>query len=270
MTRTVAALLAASGLPLLEARVLLAHRLKVPRERLVAHPELAIDAADSEAFTELARRRTAGEPLAYLLGDREFYGRSFTVTPHVLVPRPETELLVELALELMRALEEPRVVDLGTGSGCIAVTLALECRGAQVTATDASPAALDVARGNARRLGATVSFHLGDWYGAVPVGSVFDVIVANPPYVAPGDPHLDALRFEPMQALTDGRDGLACLETIVAGAAARLAPGGWLLVEHGYDQAPAVGALFATGGLTARTLADGAGHPRVTLGRAVG
>ena len=267
MTRTVAALLAASGLPLLEARALLAHRLRVARERLVAHPELAVDPVDADAFIDLARRRAGGEPLAYLLGEKEFYGRSFLVSPAVLVPRPETELLVDLALERMRAIEEPRVLDLGTGSGCIAVTLALECREAQVTATDASPTALEVARGNANRLGATVAFHLGDWYGAVPVGQTFDVIVANPPYVAPGDPHLDALRFEPMQALTDGRDGLACLQTIVAGAAARLAPGGWLLVEHGYDQGPAVGALFAAHGLSARTLADAAGHPRVTLGQ---
>jgi release factor glutamine methyltransferase len=267
---TVAALLAASGLPVLEARALLAHRLRVSRERLVAHPELAVGRADAEAFVDLARRRVAGEPLAYLLGEREFYGRTFTVSPDVLVPRPETELLVELALERMRPLDAPRVLDLGTGSGCIALTLALECPAARVTATDASPAALEVARGNAHRLGAAVALHLGDWYDAVPAGPGFDVIVANPPYVAPDDPHLDALRFEPLRALTDGRDGLGCLRTIVAGAAACLAPGGWLLVEHGYDQAPAVGALFAAGGLTARTLADGAGHPRVTLGQVVG
>lgn len=267
MTHTVAALLAASGLPLLEARALLAHRLRVARERLIAHPELAVDHADVQAFIDLARRRGAGEPLAYLLGEKEFYGRPFIVSPQVLVPRPETELLVELALERMRAMQEPRVLDLGTGSGCIAVALALECRGAQVTATDASPAALAVARENARRLGAAVAFHLGDWYAAVPAGRAFDVIVANPPYVAPGDPHLDALRFEPMQALTDGRDGLACLRAIVAGATARLAPGGWLLVEHGYDQAAAVGALFASSGLSAQTLADGAANPRVTLGQ---
>lgn len=267
MTHTVAALLADSGLPLLEARALLAHRLRVPRERLVAHPELTVSEADAEAFSDLARRRLAGEPLAYLLGDKEFYGRSFLVSPAVLVPRPETELLVDLALERMRAIDTPRVLDLGTGSGCIALTLALECPAARVTGTDASPSALEVARTNATRLGAAVEFHLGDWYDAVPPAQVFDVIVANPPYVAPGDPHLDALRFEPMQALTDGRNGLACLRAVIAGARARLAPGGWLLVEHGYDQAGDVGALFASSGLAAQTLADGAGHPRVTLGR---
>ncbi len=189
------------------------------------------------------------------------------MSPAVLVPRPETELLVDLALERMRAIEAPRVLDLGTGSGCIAVTLALECREAQVTATDASPTALEVARGNANRLGATVAFHLGDWYGAVPVGQTFDVIVANPPYVAPGDPHLDALRFEPMQALTDGRDGLACLQTIVAGAAARLAPGGWLLVEHGYDQGRRRGRAVRRPRPQCADAGRRAGHPRVTLGQ---
>jgi release factor glutamine methyltransferase len=268
VTTTVAALLAASGLPMLEARALLAHRMRVPRERLIAHPAAAVGAHDADAFLDLARRRACGEPLAYLLGEKEFYGRSFVVSPDVLVPRPETELLVDLALARMRTVERPRVLDLGTGSGCIAVTLALECPGARVTATDASAAALAVARRNAERQGAGVEFHLGDWYGALPAGGVFDVIVANPPYVAPGDPHLEGLRFEPMRALTDGRNGLACLEAVVAGAAARLAPRGWLVVEHGYDQSAAVGALFAAAEFDAQTVADGAGQPRVTLGQA--
>lgn len=268
MTTTVATLLAASGLPMLEARALLAHRMRVPRERLIAHPDTAVGTQDADAFLDLARRRVSGEPLAYLLGEKEFYGRSFVVSPDVLVPRPETELLVDLALGRMRAVARPRVLDLGTGSGCIAVTLALECAGARLTATDASADALAVARRNAERQGADVEFHLGDWYDALPAGGVFDVIVANPPYVAPGDPHLEDLRFEPMRALTDGRDGLACLETIVAGATARLAPRGWLLVEHGYDQSTAVGALFAAERFEAQTIADGAGHPRVTLGQA--
>jgi len=267
VTPTVAALLADSGLPLLEARALLAHRLQVARERLVAHPETTVEAADVEAFIALARRRALGEPLAYLLGEREFYGRAFAVTPDVLVPRPETELLVDLALERMRTLERPRVLDLGTGSGCIAVTLALECPAAQVTATDASAGALGIARCNAERLGAVVAFFLGDWYDALPVDATFDLVVANPPYVAAGDPHLEGLRFEPAQALTDGGDGLACLRAIATGAARRLAPHGWLLVEHGYDQAVAVGTLFARNGLGAETRVDGAGLPRVTLGQ---
>lgn len=268
MTATVARLLAASGLPLLEARALLAHRLQVPRERLVAHPEDEVAAEDADAFGRLVQRRAAGEPLAYLLGEKEFYGRSFRVTPDVLVPRPETELLVDLALQRMRALRRPRVLDLGTGSGCIAITLALENPAATVTATDVSPAALAVAQANAARLGATVEFRAGDWYGAVPLGELFDLVVSNPPYVAAGDPHLEALRSEPLQALTDGRDGLSCLRSIVAGAAAHLAPDGWLLVEHGYDQAAAMGALFARAGMSASTVSDAAGLPRVTLGRA--
>lgn len=274
MTSTVAALLAGSGLALPEARALLAQRLQVARERLVAHPETIVAAADADAFVALARRRAQGEPLAYLLGEKEFYGRAFAVTPDVLVPRPETELLVDLALERMRALVDesrkldgPRVLDLGTGSGCIAVTLALECPAAQVTATDASAGALAVARRNAERLGAAVAFRSGDWYDALPADAEFDLIVSNPPYVAAGDPHLHDLRFEPSQALTDGRDGLTCLRAITAGAGRRLAPRGWLLVEHGYDQAAAVGALFARSGLDAETRADGAGHPRVTLGQ---
>jgi release factor glutamine methyltransferase len=267
VTSTVAGLLAQSGLPLLEARALLAHLLRVARERLVARPETIVATADADAFVALARRRALGEPLAYLLGEKEFYGRAFGVTPDVLVPRPETELLVDLALERARAIERPRVLDLGTGSGCIAVTLALECPVAHVTATDACADALAIARRNAGRLGAAVMFRSGDWYDALPVDATFDLIVSNPPYVAAGDPHLEDLRFEPMRALTDGRDGLACLQAIAAGAGRRLAPRGWLLVEHGYDQAAAVAALFARSGLTAESRADGAGHLRVTLGQ---
>lgn len=269
MTTTVAELLATSRLPLFEARALLAHRLRVPRERLIAHPDDAVGRDEVAAFGDLVRRRASGEPLAYLLGEKEFYGRSFRVTPDVLVPRPETELLVDLALARMRGLMRPRVLDLGTGSGCIAVTLALECPAAMVTAVEAWPAALEVAEDNARRLGATVEFHAGDWYQALLAGSLFDLIVANPPYVAADDPHLEALRFEPQQALTDGRDGVSCLEAIVLGAPSHLAPGGWLLVEHGYDQAARAGALFARAGMTAaETVSDAAGLPRVTLGRA--
>lgn len=265
MTTTVAALLATSGLPALESRALLAHRLRVPRERLIAHPELSVDGADAEAFIDLARRRAAGEPLAYLLGTKEFYGRAFAVSPDVLVPRPETELLVDLALERLRGMAQPRVLDLGTGSGCIAITLALEHPGALVTATDASVAALAMARRNAEQLGAGLTLLQGDWYCALPADAEFDVIVSNPPYVAPDDPHLGALGFEPLHALTDGRDGMACLEAVVEGARGRLAAGGWLLVEHGYDQAPAVQALFARQELHPRSQADGASRLRITF-----
>jgi release factor glutamine methyltransferase len=268
VTRTVAQLLAASGLPTAEARALLAHRLAVPRERLIARPAAAVDCAAAADFAAAAARRAAGEPLAYLLGEREFYGRPFTVTPEVLVPRPETELLVDLALERLRGLPHPRVLDLGTGSGCVAVTLALEHAGARVTATDASTAALAVAQGNAARHGAAVQFRHGDWYAALPPNAEFDLIVSNPPYVAAGDPHLAELRYEPAVALTDGADGLGCLLLVVRGARAHLAARGWLLVEHGHDQAGAVHGLFAAVGLAGASRADLQGHLRVTLAQA--
>lgn len=267
MTATVGKLLAASGLPMLEARALLAHCLGVARERLVAHPELAVDAAAAAAFHAAVGRRMAGEPLAYLLGEREFYGRPFAVGPDVLVPRPETELLVELGLVCLHAAVRPRVLDLGTGSGCLAITLALERPDAHVVATDASTAALAVARANAVRLGARVEFLHGDWYDALRPATTFDAIVANPPYVAADDPHLHALRFEPRAALTDGGDGLACLATVVAQAARHLAGGGWLLVEHGHDQAAAVQAMFCAAGFAPALHRDAAGQPRVTAGR---
>lgn len=267
MSRTVAALIAASGLPAGEARALLAQQLRVARERLIAHPEHVIGESDAAAFRALAARRSAGEPLAYLLGMQEFYGRPFVVTPAVLIPRPETETLVELALERIRALAAPRVLDLGTGSGCIAITVALEHHGADVTATDVAQSALDVACTNADQLGAHVRFHCGTWYQALPAEQRFDLLLANPPYVAEGDPHLDALRHEPRLALTDGSDGLASLTTVVSGAAAHSAPGAWLIVEHGYDQSDAVRALFTRYGWRAQACADLAGQPRVTLGQ---
>jgi release factor glutamine methyltransferase len=263
----VAALLTGSGLPVAEARALLAHLLSVPRERLVAHPELGVDAAVVEQFNALARDRRDGVPLAYLLGEREFYGRRFTVTPAVLVPRPETELLVERALACIAGVERPRLLDLGTGSGCIAITLALERPDAAVVAVDRSAEALAVASDNALALGAQVHFMHGDWYA--PVSGQFHCIVANPPYVAPGDPHLQALRHEPIGALVAQGDGLADLRRIVSGAAAVLHAGGWLAVEHGHDQAAAVRDLFAHAGFTQVSSArDLQGIERVTLGQA--
>jgi release factor glutamine methyltransferase len=268
VTATVGELIAASRLPVREARALLAHRLAVARERLIADPARAVGERDATAFQALAARRAAGEPLAYLLGSQEFYGRSFAVTPAVLVPRPDTETLVEQALERIGTLPAPRVLDLGTGSGCIAVTLALEHRGARVTATDVAPSALAVARTNAEALGAHIEFHCGAWYDALPAGAdAFDLIAANPPYVADDDPHLGALRFEPRRALTDGSDGLASLTAVVAGAAAHAAARGWLVVEHGYQQGEAVRALFDRHGWRAHTCIDLAGQPRVTVGQ---
>jgi release factor glutamine methyltransferase len=263
---TIADLLKASGLPLPDARALLAHSLRCTREALIAHPERRVDDHDANSFEQLAARRRAGEPLAYLQGEREFYGRTFKVGPAVLIPRPETELLVTLALERAQSADRPRLLDLGTGSGCIAITLALEAAGAEVVATDISRGALDVARANAARLEARVTFIESHWYATVD-GS-FDLIVANPPYVAPGDPHLDALRHEPAQALVAADGGLACLRQIVAGASAHLSPGGWLLVEHGYDQAAAVREMLAKEGFDQlETVPDDARIERVTLAR---
>lgn len=263
---TAAALLASSDLPGAEARALLAAVLGVLRERLVAHPELAVDAPAADRFAALAARRRAGEPLAYLLGRREFYGREFEVGPAVLVPRPETELLVDLALDALRGRAAPRVLDLGTGSGCIAITLALERPDAQVTGVDRATAALAIAQANAVALGARLSLFESDWFGAVQ--DEFELIVANPPYVAEDDPHLDALAYEPRHALVAGRDGLDSLRIIVREAPAHLAPGGRLLVEHGHDQGAAVRRLLAQAGFDAvRTVRDAAGIERVGSGR---
>jgi release factor glutamine methyltransferase len=268
------ALLERSGLPRLDARALLSHVTGRPREWLLAHGDEPADPVAADAFAALAARRRAGEPLAYLLGWREFLGRRFAVGPAVLVPRPETEGLVEAALARLPAAggAPPRLLDLGTGSGAIAVSLALERPDAAVVATDASADALAVARANARALGATrIDWRLGDWWAALPAdAAAFDAIVSNPPYVAQDDPHLldAALRHEPPAALASGPRGLDAIRTIVAGAPARLAAGGWLLLEHGHDQGDAVRALLHAAGLgSVATLADLQGLDRVTLGR---
>jgi release factor glutamine methyltransferase len=263
---TVAALLAASGLPALEARALLARELGVPRERLLAHPEATVDPARARSFSALTGRRLAGEPLAYLLGGKEFYGRWFAVSAAVLVPRPETELLVELALRHLAGIERPRVLELGTGSGCIAITLALERPDAQITATDRSHEALTIARANAATLGASaLLFVHGNWFEPLPTRAQFDLIVSNPPYVAADDPHLAALSHEPALALTSGGNGLAGLRAIIEGGRTHLGAGGMLAVEHGYDQAAAVRALLVEHGWSGtQTYRDAAGHERAT------
>ncbi|MBV8049110.1 MAG: peptide chain release factor N(5)-glutamine methyltransferase [Paludibacterium sp.] len=267
---TIASALAAYPLPRLESRLLLMHVVpELTHARIVGYPERVLASDVYARFCALAERRVAGEPLAYLLGMREFYGRPFAVTPDVLIPRPETEHLVEAALA--RVGHQPaEVLDLGCGSGAIAVTLALEAPSWRVSAVDVSAAALTVARGNAERLGARVDFLQGSWFAPLPPGGCFQLIVSNPPYIAASDHHLDEgdVRFEPRLALTDGGDGLACLREIAAGAPARLAPGGWLMVEHGYDQGEAMRALLAAQGFVeVETLPDLAGLDRVTLGR---
>jgi release factor glutamine methyltransferase len=262
---TVADLLQRSRLPTLEARALLAHVLTTTRETLIAHPERGVDAPTAVRFHALVARRRSGAPIAYLVGEREFYGRSFSVTPDVLVPRPETELLVELVLARAALTHAPGMLDLGTGSGCIAISLALGRPDARVVAVDISEAALRVARGNAERLGARVVFKHSDWYSEV--SERFDFVVANPPYVAQGDPHLLDLQHEPQDALVAADDGLACLRAIVAGAPQRLNERGWLLVEHGYNQAAAVRDLFLEVGFKSiATHVDAANIERVSLG----
>lgn len=219
---------------------------------LEAHRDDEVPVASE--FSALVGRRAAGEPIAYLMGVREFYGRDFAVSPNVLIPRPETELLVDIAKTKVGARETARALDLGTGSGCLAVTLALELPRVRVTAVDVSPAALEVARGNALRLGATVEFVESDWFAALSP-QPFDLIVANPPYVAAGDPHLDEgdLQFEPVGALTDPSDegdGLSAIRRIVADAPLWLMPQGWLFFEHGYDQATAARQLLEAAGFS--------------------
>ncbi len=269
------ALIAAAGLPRLDARALLEHASGRPRAWLIAHGDEPADPAAARHFAALAGRRRAGEPLAYLVGWREFLGRRFGVGPQVLVPRPETEGLVDAALEVLPARPAPRVLDLGTGSGAIAVSIALERPDAIVVATDRSREALGCACANATRLGASgMHFVQGDWWTALPTGTApFDVVVANPPYVSEHDPHLDdpGLRCEPREALAAGATGMDAIVAIVAGAPSRIAPGGWLLLEHGRDQGAAVRDLLRGAGFEAvRTLADLSGLERVSLGRRPG
>jgi release factor glutamine methyltransferase len=262
----VGGLIRSAGIAASEARALLAFVLEASRESLIAQPQREIGAAAAGRFRRLCGRRLAGEPIAYLLGQREFFGRPFKVGSSVLIPRPETECLVELALQQLSGLAEARVIDLGTGSGCIAITLALERPDAQVWGTDVSDQALELAKTNARELGARVAFVKGDWYA--PADGRFDLVVSNPPYIAAADPHLAELRCEPRGALTDGRDGLSCLRAIIGQAGAHLTERGVLLVEHGYDQGAAVRELMQKSGLrSAQTHTDLAGLERVCLAR---
>lgn len=252
----------AQGITRLDAQLLLAHRLQRPRTWLLAHDDEQLDTVLQLAFATDLGRRAAGVPVAYLVGEREFFGLMLQVSPAVLVPRPETELLVHWALERLRQAPATTVIDLGTGSGAVALAVARHAPQAKVTATDASSEALAVARANAGRLKLAVDFSQGDWWESV-LGRRFGVAVSNPPYVAGDDPHLAALVHEPRQALTPEGDGLAALRRVINDAPAHLLPGAWLLVEHGHDQAAAVGALFARRGFgPAQLRHDLAGLPR--------
>ncbi len=254
------------GSAALDAQLLLAETMRMTRGSLVVHPERPVDAHAHARFEALVARRAAGEPLAYLVGRREFWSLDLEVTPDVLVPRPETEHLVERALALLPA-THARVVDLGTGSGAIALALASERPAWQVSATDVSAAALEVARRNAARHRLPVEFRQGSWYEPL-AGERFDLIASNPPYVAADDPALAALRHEPRSALTPGPDAFLSLEAIVRGAPAHLTPGGWLLLEHGSSQGPQVRAALVLAGMRhVRSHPDLAGHERVTEGQ---
>lgn len=266
--------LRSSGLPEVDARALLCHVLGVGHAWLIAHGRDALDSAPAAVFAALSERRRAGEPVAYLVGSREFYGLAIQVTPAVLIPRPETELLVDLALDRLspddgRQMPVREVLDLGTGSGCVALAIASKQQGVMVSAADVSAPALEVARGNAAALAVNVAFIESNWYDAF-AGRCFDLIVANPPYINPGDPHLAAgdLRFEPAIALTPPGDGLSAIRTIVAGAPRQLKAGGWLLFEHGYDQAAQCRDLLTAAGFAhVQSWRDLAGTERVSGGQ---
>ena len=251
----------------LENRILLCHALQLPRVALITQAERALTSEEAGTLAGLVQRRLDGEPIAYIVGEREFFGLPFRVSPAVLIPRPDTELIVELALA--RLAPRARLLDMGTGSGAIAVALAHTRPDATVTALDVSDAALDIAQANAAANGARVRFLRSDWYAALGEER-FDLIASNPPYIASGDRHLSEgdLRFEPTGALTDHADGLSALRIIVDGACAHLEPGGWLLLAHGYDQAEAVRALLAARGFTeVQSWRDLAGIERVSGGR---
>ncbi|GAB3370486.1 peptide chain release factor N(5)-glutamine methyltransferase [Massilia agri] len=251
----------------LENRILLCHALGISRVGLITQSERVLSADEAQRLAALVQRRLDGEPIAYIVGEREFFGLPFKVSPAVLIPRPDTELIVELALE--RLPQGGRMLDMGTGSGAIAVACAHSRRDASVTALDVSEDALEIARANAAANGVQVRFLRSDWFGAVG-DERFALIASNPPYIASHDEHLSQgdLRFEPAGALTDHADGLAALRAIVDGAPAHLLPGGWLLLEHGYDQAAAVRALLAARGFTeVQSWRDLPGIERVSGGR---
>ena len=250
----------------LEARILMAHALQCSRVQLVIRENDALSPEQVNAISGLLLRRMQGEPIAYLTGEREFYGLNFKVTPDVLIPRPETELLVALAMEKLP--QAGRIADLGTGSGAVAVALAHTRRDAQVIATDISDGALAVARHNAEHHRVKIQCIRSDWFDML--DGLFDLVVSNPPYIAASDVHLSQgdLRFEPSSALTDHANGMTALSAIIDGAPTHLKPGGWLLLEHGYDQAAAMRRQMTRAGWRdVQSWKDLAGIERVSGGR---
>ncbi len=271
LTRAGAIQWARQSVDRLDARLLLEFVSGCTANALIADPDVVLDAQQQRRFSDLVNRRAAGEPLAYLVEQAGFYGDLLEVTPAVLVPRPETEDLVDWALEVLQGCQSPSILDLGTGSGAIALSLAGARLDAHVLAVDVSSAALSVAARNRQRLDRpNVDVLCGSWYEAIPPSDAFDLIVSNPPYIPANDPHLagDGVRFEPRLALTDESDGLDAYRAIAAGAFARLKPGGWLLVEHGHDQSAAVAALWLQAGLVnVSGRRDLSGNPRMTGGQ---
>ena len=256
----------ALGVDRLDTLMLLADILARSRTWLLAHDDAELSTEQASHLRARLARRASGEPLAYLLGEKEFHGLMLKVDSNVLVPRPDTEVLVDWALALLAGMERPIVADLGTGSGAIALAVKHARPLATVAATDVSAAALGVARANAQRLALDIEFIEGSWWRALPQRR-FQLVLSNPPYIAGGDVHLAALTHEPALALTPGGDGLGALRSIVAGAAAHLEPGGWLLLEHGFDQADAVQALLREHGFgSVQTRRDIAGLPRCSGG----
>ncbi len=246
-----------------EARLLLAHALHASEAQILGFPEKQLSPSGQASFAGYVARRASGEPIAYIVGEQEFYGLALEVTPAVLIPRPETELLADLALQ--RGFSS--LADLGTGSGAVAIALKRHRPAARVVAVEASAAALEVARRNAARHGVAIDFRQGSWLAPL-AGERFDLIVANPPYVAAGDPHLGDLRFEPQAALVSGDDGLDAIREIAGTAPPHLASGGWLLVEHGLGQEVAVRQLLEAAGLeVTQTWPDLAGIARVSGAR---
>ena len=260
----------AAAIDRVDAECLLAHVLQRPRAWLFAHAGDPVPAETAERYTALLARRAVGAPVAYLAGEQGFWTLALEVSPATLIPRPETELLVELALARIPMGAAARIADLGTGSGAIALAIAKERPRTHVVATDASKPALEVARRNAARNGiANIEFRCGDWLAPLD-GERFDLIASNPPYIAEGDPHLGEgdLRFEPPAALSSGRDGLDAIRRIVRDAPLHLLPGGWLLLEHGWGQGAAVRALLGEAGFIGLETARDLEHrDRVTLGR---
>ncbi|QWD74395.1 peptide chain release factor N(5)-glutamine methyltransferase [Polynucleobacter sp. TSB-Sco08W16] len=277
---TLRSLMSATLLPPNEARILMAQVLdqhyQLPRSALLSRDDMELHAQALEEWKTLESRRLQGEPIAYLIGKRGFHNIELQVAPGVLIPRPETELLVEIGLREIKQIEKevitPKVLDLGTGSGAIALAIANEAPSSIVTATDQSAEALVIAKANAKQLNleSCVQFLQGSWYEALHEKALFDVILSNPPYIASQDPHLTQgdLRFEPISALTDHASGLTCLKVIIQGAVNHLKPMGLIAVEHGFDQSEAVVCLMKAGGFSdVQAHQDLAGHNRVVSAR---